>query len=150
MSPEYAEEGKFSVKSDVFSFGVLILEILSGKRNRGFFHPDHHHNLLGHVWIHFKEGRVLEVINTHLRELCDLSKVQRSVHIGLLCVQQCPEDRPSMSSVVLMLSSDVSLASPKEPGFFTSRSQFGEVNSSSSKLGEHSGNELSITLLDAR
>ncbi|KAF3617817.1 Receptor-like serine/threonine-protein kinase SD1-6 [Capsicum annuum] len=150
MFPEYAEEGKFSVKSDVFSFGVLVLEILSGKRNRGFFHPDHHHNLLGHVWIHFKEGRVLEVINTHLKELCNLSEVQRSVHVGLLCVQQCPEDRPSMSSVVLMLSSDIPLPSPKEPGFFTSRSQFGEVNSSSSKLGEHSGNELSITLLDAR
>ena len=49
MSPEYAGEGKFSVKSDVFSFGVLVLEILSRKRNRGFFHPDHNHNLLGHV-----------------------------------------------------------------------------------------------------
>ncbi|KAL3344054.1 hypothetical protein AABB24_023474, partial [Solanum stoloniferum] len=150
MSPEYAEEGKFSVKSDVFSFGVVILEILSGTRNRGFIHPDHHHNLLGHVWIHFKEGRVMEVINTHLKELCNLCEVQRSVHVGLLCVQQCPEDRPSMSSVVLMLSSDVPLPLPKEPGFFTCRSQFGEVNSSSSKLGEHSGNELSITLLDAR
>ncbi|KAK4348272.1 hypothetical protein RND71_034611 [Anisodus tanguticus] len=150
MSPEYAEEGKFSVKSDVFSFGVLVLEILSGTRNRGFFHPDHHHNLLGHVWIHFKEGRVLEVITTHLRESCNLSEVERLVHVGLLCVQQCQEDRPSMSSVVLMLSSDIPLPLPKEPGFFTSRSQFGEVNSSSSKLGEHSGNELSITLLDAR
>lgn len=150
MSPEYAEEGKFSVKSDVFSFGVLVLEILSGMRNRGFFNPEHHHNLLGHVWIHFKEGRVMEVINKHIRESCNQSEVQRSVHVGLLCVQQCPEDRPSMSSVVLMLSSDVSLPSPKEPGFFTSRSQFGEVNSSSSKLGEHSGNQLSITLLDAR
>ncbi|MCD9644333.1 hypothetical protein HAX54_032519 [Datura stramonium] len=150
MSPEYAEEGKFSVKSDVFSFGVLVLEILSGIRNRGFFHPDHHHNLLGHVWIHFKEGRIMEVINTHLRELCNQSEVQRSVHIGLLCVQQHPEDRPSMSSVVLMLSSDVPLPLPKEPGFFTSRSQFGEVDTKSSKLGEHSGNELSITLLDAR
>lgn len=52
MSPEYAEEGKFSVKSDVFSFGVLVLEILSGMRNRGFFNPEHHHNLLGHVGIH--------------------------------------------------------------------------------------------------
>ena len=49
MSPEYAVDGKFSVKSDVFSFGVLLLEIVSGKKNRGFCHPDHHHNLLGHV-----------------------------------------------------------------------------------------------------
>jgi len=49
MSPEYAVDGFFSVKSDVFSFGVLVLEIVSGKKNRGFNHPDHHHNLLGHV-----------------------------------------------------------------------------------------------------
>lgn len=51
MSPEYAVDGHFSVKLDVFSFGVLILEILSGKRNRGFYHPEHDLNLLGHVSI---------------------------------------------------------------------------------------------------
>ena len=49
MSPEYVIDGHYSVKSDVFSFGVLLLEIVSGKKNRGFSHPDHHHNLLGHV-----------------------------------------------------------------------------------------------------
>lgn len=49
MSPEYAVDGKFSVKSDVFSFGVLLLEIVSGKKNRTFHHPGHHHNLAGHV-----------------------------------------------------------------------------------------------------
>ena len=49
MSPEYAGDGIFSVKSDVFSFGVLVLEIVSRKRNRGFCDGDHKHNLLGHV-----------------------------------------------------------------------------------------------------
>jgi hypothetical protein len=49
MSPEYAIDGLFSLKSDVFSFGVLVLEIVSGKKNRGFYHPDHDYNLLGHV-----------------------------------------------------------------------------------------------------
>ena len=49
MSPEYAIDGLFSTKSDVFSFGVLVLEIVSGRRNRGFSHPDHKLNLLGHV-----------------------------------------------------------------------------------------------------
>jgi serine/threonine protein kinase len=51
MSPEYAVHGQYSIKSDVFSFGVLVLEIVSGKKNRGFRHPDHHINLLGHVSI---------------------------------------------------------------------------------------------------
>lgn len=49
MPPEYVIDGLFSIKSDVFSFGVLVLEILSGKRNRRFYHPDHMLNLLGHV-----------------------------------------------------------------------------------------------------
>jgi hypothetical protein len=49
MSPEYTVHGWYSIKSDVFSFGVLVLETMSGKKNRGFFHPDHHLNLLGHV-----------------------------------------------------------------------------------------------------
>ena len=51
MSPEYASEGLYSTKSDVFSFGVLLLKIVSGKRNRGFSHPGHDLNLLGHVSI---------------------------------------------------------------------------------------------------
>ena len=49
ISPEYAFDGLYSTKSDVFSFGVLVLEIVSGNRNRGFSHPDHQLNLLGHV-----------------------------------------------------------------------------------------------------
>ena len=49
MAPEYAIDGLFSVKSDVFSFGVLLLEILSGKKNRGFFHPSDGLNLVKHV-----------------------------------------------------------------------------------------------------
>lgn len=49
MSPEYAMDGNFSVKSDAFSFGVLVLEIVSGKKNRGFYYANKELNLLGHV-----------------------------------------------------------------------------------------------------
>lgn len=51
MSPEYALDGHFSVKSDVFSFGVVVLEIISGKRNTGFYQADHELSLLGYVSI---------------------------------------------------------------------------------------------------
>jgi len=49
MAPEYAVDGLFSVKSDVFSFGILLLEIVCGKKNRGFYHTDGSLNLVGHV-----------------------------------------------------------------------------------------------------
>jgi hypothetical protein len=49
MSPEYAMDGLFSIKSDVFSFGVLVLEIVSGQKNRGFYYRNNELNLLGHV-----------------------------------------------------------------------------------------------------
>ena len=49
MPPEYAVYGSFSVKSDVFSFGVIVLEMVSGRKNREFSDPQHHLNLLGHV-----------------------------------------------------------------------------------------------------
>lgn len=49
MAPEYAMDGLFSIKSDVFSFGVLVLEIISGTKNRGFYNADHELNLLGYV-----------------------------------------------------------------------------------------------------
>ncbi|CAA2954677.1 G-type lectin S-receptor-like serine threonine-kinase At4g27290 isoform X1 [Olea europaea subsp. europaea] len=92
MSPEYAMDGLFSVKSDVFSFGVLVLEIVSGKRNRGFSHRDHHHNLLGHAWMLYREGRSLELVDAYLGISDYLSEVLRSIHVGLLCIQQCPKD----------------------------------------------------------
>ncbi|XP_059661595.1 G-type lectin S-receptor-like serine/threonine-protein kinase At4g27290 [Cornus florida] len=151
MSPEYAIDGIFSIKSDVFSFGVLVLEIVSGKRNRGFFHPKHHLNLLGHSWRLFKEGRSLELIDAPLGEdSCCLSQVLRTIHIALLCVQQSPEDRPNMSSVVLMQGSEGALVQPKQPGFYTERT-FPEIDYySSSKHTTSSVNEITMTILEAR
>ncbi|KAF7141462.1 hypothetical protein RHSIM_Rhsim06G0191200 [Rhododendron simsii] len=118
MSPEYAADGLFSVKSDVFSFGVLILEIVSGTRNKGFFHPDHYRNLLGHAWTLHKEDRSIELIDPTSKDSCCPPEVLRSIHVGLLCVQQHPDDRPSMSSMVLMLGSEgsISLGNVEETG----------------------------------
>ncbi|KAJ4841989.1 G-type lectin S-receptor-like serine/threonine-protein kinase SD1-1 [Turnera subulata] len=152
MAPEYAVDGLFSIKSDVFSFGVLVLEIISGKKNRGFFHPTHLHNLLGHAWTLWNEGRQLELMDKSVEDSYSMSNVQRCIHVGLLCVQQRPEDRPTMSNVVVMLSSEVSLPQPKQPGFFTERN-FTETESSSSDhilKSSHSRNEISFTSLEAR
>jgi hypothetical protein len=49
MAPEYAVDGKFSIKSDVFSFGVLLLEIICGNKNRALCHGNETLNLVGYV-----------------------------------------------------------------------------------------------------
>ncbi|XP_019156183.1 PREDICTED: G-type lectin S-receptor-like serine/threonine-protein kinase At4g27290 [Ipomoea nil] len=152
ISPEYAAKGIFSIKSDTFSFGVLALEIVTGKRNRGFSDdPDDCLNLIGHVWRLYKENRALELIDVHLLDpSCVLSQVQRCIHIALLCVQQHPDDRPTMSSVVTMLSNDNSLPEAKQPGFFIEQQKVNESDYSSSTQGTISRNECSITILNPR
>ncbi|KAG6756516.1 hypothetical protein POTOM_039946 [Populus tomentosa] len=149
MSPEYALDGHFSVKSDVFSFGVLVLEIVSGKKNRGFCHPDQNLNLLGHAWILWTKGTPLDLIDEGLSDSSNLAEVLRCIHVALLCVQQRPEDRPTMSTVVVMLGSENPLPQPKQPGFFMGNNP-SEKDSSSSKHEAHSLNEVSLTILEAR
>lgn len=177
MSPEYAIDGVFSIKSDVFSFGVLVLEIVSGKRNRGSSFKDHSLNLLGHVsiiflveqlykkkktflsekkskyvaqaWTLYKEGKYRELVDASLGELFELSEVLRSIQVGLLCVQKRQEDRPSMSSVVFMLGNQVEVPGAKEPGFFVGRDVSGGQSSSSSNA-TFSENQVSITWTNGR
>ncbi|KAG6756746.1 hypothetical protein POTOM_040189 [Populus tomentosa] len=149
ISPEYANHGLYSLKSDVFSYGVLVLEIVSGNRNRGFCHPDHRLNLIGHAWILFKQGRPLELAAESKVKTPYLSEVLRSIHVGLLCVQENPENRPNMSYVVLMLGNEDELPQPKQPGFFTERDLV-EASCSSSQSKPPSANGCSISVLEAR
>ncbi|KAL8491788.1 hypothetical protein ACS0TY_023403 [Phlomoides rotata] len=144
MSPEYAVDGLFSVKSDVFSFGVLVLEIVSGKRNRGFSHNEHSLNLLGHAWKLYKEGRSVELVDACLDDKFLSTEVLRSIQVGLLCVQQNSEDRPSMSTVVWMLGNEGEIAEAKHPGFFTERGVTGHDLTSMNVT--NSTNNLTITM----
>ncbi|KAG4980575.1 hypothetical protein JHK82_033817 [Glycine max] len=148
MAPEYAARGQFSMKSDVFSYGVIVLEIVSGKKNREFSDPKHYLNLLGHTWRLWAEERALELLDGVLKERFTPSEVIRCIQVGLLCVQQRPEDRPDMSSVVLMLNGEKLLPNPKVPGFYTE----GDVKPESdfSPTNRFSTNQISITMLEAR
>ncbi|KAI3520122.1 hypothetical protein L1887_09346 [Cichorium endivia] len=149
ISPEYAVHGLFSVKSDVYSFGVLVLEIVSGKKNRGFSQQEHNDTLIGHAWKLHKEGKSRELVSSSLQLSCVASEVQRAVHIGLLCVQHHAEDRPTMSSVVLMLGNENYLPPPKQPAFFAEET-LRDINSLSSAPTLDSVDEVTITLLNAR
>ncbi|XP_044482999.1 cysteine-rich receptor-like protein kinase 10 [Mangifera indica] len=122
LALEYAMEGLFSVKSNVFSFGVLLLEILSGKRNSGFYLSKHGQSLLNYAWKLWCEGRALELMDPVLEQSCVPGELLKYMHVGLLCVQKDPADRPTMSSLVVMLASNtIILPKPTEPAFFVGR-----------------------------
>ncbi|XP_047948649.1 G-type lectin S-receptor-like serine/threonine-protein kinase At4g27290 isoform X5 [Salvia hispanica] len=145
MAPEYLMDGKYSEKSDIFSLGVVLLEIISGKRNRGYEHSDHYHNLLGHAWLLWQENRIVELMDECLYDTFAECEVKRCMQVGLLCVQKFAEDRPVMSSVVSMLGSDGAvLPEPKEPGFFMERS------CGTSPYIESENDTITITDLEAR
>ncbi|GMN49790.1 hypothetical protein TIFTF001_018950 [Ficus carica] len=123
MAPEYAMGGLYSIKSDVFSFGVLLLEILSGRRNTSFHITDCALSLVAYAWQLWNEGKALDLVDSCLKDSChDPNKFLRYIQIGLLCVQEDAILRPTMSSVVLMLKSEaLSLSQPERPAFIANR-----------------------------
>ncbi|XP_062086525.1 uncharacterized protein LOC133792634 [Humulus lupulus] len=135
MAPEYAFNGLFSIKSDVFSFGILMLEIVSGKKGRGFYDENSSLNLVGLAWTLMKEGNAFELVDKCLLEdpYNNMEEALRCIHIGLLCVQQNSIDRPNMSSVILMLSGERVLPQPKPPAYFADTDLWKGDHSSSGK-----------------
>ncbi|KAJ6885597.1 hypothetical protein NC651_026279 [Populus alba x Populus x berolinensis] len=149
MAPEYAMAGLFSVKSDVFSFGVLLLEIISGKRNIGFHLSKEGESLLTFAWKLWSDGQGLELMDPMLEKSSMATEVLRCIHIGLLCVQEDPADRPTMSSVLHMLASDtITLPIPKQPAFSIGR--FVAMKGQSSNQKVCSVNELTLSVLSPR
>nr|XP_043627152.1 putative receptor-like protein kinase At4g00960 [Erigeron canadensis] len=121
MAPEYAMHGQFSVKSDVFSFGVLLLEMVTGQKNQCFRNGESIiEHLLSFAWKSWKNGTASEMIDPTLTTGSgSLRDIVRSIHIGLLCVQENVSNRPTMASIVLMLNSfSITLPMPAEPAFF--------------------------------
>ncbi|CAN6684296.1 unnamed protein product [Malus baccata var. baccata] len=100
------------------------------------------------AWILHTEGRPLELLDTSVEDSITLLEVVRTIHVGLLCVQRNPEDRPSMSAVVLMLSGEGTLPQPLKPGFYSERDLTELEASHSSKAC--SANEVTISVLEAR
>ncbi|XP_054779056.1 cysteine-rich receptor-like protein kinase 25 [Prosopis cineraria] len=140
MSPEYIKFGVFSEKSDVFSFGVMVLEIVSGKEHAGFHHgsQDQSHQysygLLSSAWKHWRDETLKGIFDSNLVEAdSHHNEMIKCIHIGLLCVQSNPGDRPSMNRVVQYLSNDsMHLPIPQEPAFFI----HGQMDSATTRAPE--------------
>uniref|UniRef100_A0ACD5UZ32 Uncharacterized protein n=2 Tax=Avena sativa TaxID=4498 RepID=A0ACD5UZ32_AVESA len=158
MAPEYAMRGQYSIKSDVFSFGVLVLEMVTGRRNSGSYNTEQDVDLLNLVWEYWTRGNVIELIDPSLSNHPPVDQILKCIHVGLLCVQRKPASRPTMSSVNIMFSSHtVRLPSLSRPAFCI---QEVSVNESSSAYSEAypltedstmmSSNQVSITELSPR
>ncbi|XP_078177434.1 cysteine-rich receptor-like protein kinase 6 [Carex rostrata] len=102
MAPELLH-CSFSAKSDVFSFGVLLLEIVTGKRMCSFANSDNPSSLISYVWEHVEGGEIDQLKDPILEDVCT-EEVTKCIRIGLLCVQEDPIKRPNMEAVNVLLS----------------------------------------------
>ncbi|KAH6791927.1 hypothetical protein C2S52_002404 [Perilla frutescens var. hirtella] len=101
ISPEYAAHGRISEKTDVYSFGVLVLEIMIGKKNMGY--PRYDLNLIQYAWKLCKEGKALDLVDKSLKGAFSKEEALRCIQVGLLCTQYGSHHRSDMPSVVKML-----------------------------------------------
>ncbi|KVH96840.1 Apple-like protein [Cynara cardunculus var. scolymus] len=151
MSPEYAMEGLFSVKSDVFSFGILLLEIISGRKNNSYY-LENAVNLIGHAWDLWKQDKALTLVDSSLGDSFDDHEILLCIHVGILCVQESAADRPTMTDVAFMLSNrETKLPSPNQPAFIFRQLNYGTDSASASASGGvRSVYDESITIVRAR
>ncbi|CAO2194913.1 unnamed protein product [Urochloa humidicola] len=148
MSPEYAMDGVFPLKSDIYSFGVMVLEIITGKRNRGFYEVELDLNLLRYAWMLWKEGRSVDLLDKLMDGSFNYSEVLRCIQVALLCVEVQPRNRPLMSSVVMMLASEnATVPEPNEPGVNIGKNT---SDTESSQGLTVTANNVTITAIDAR
>lgn len=150
MAPEYAMEGRFSEKSDVFSFGVVLLEIVSGRQNTSFNEEDQSLSLLGLAWKYWEEDNVLALVDPKISVGCFEIEIIRCINVGLLCTQELANDRPTISTVISMINNEiVGLPRPNKPAF-TERQTTTDTGSSRQCQKKYSANNVTITALEGR
>lgn len=123
MAPEYVMYGRLSVKADVFSFGVVVLELISGQKNSTFNRDPDSRSLLEWSYRLYKKGRSWEIMDPALAQSAIPDEIAMYIQIGLLCTQSDPLQRPTMQQILVMLSkSPGSLdKEPTRPGYPGSR-----------------------------
>ncbi|CAM8984626.1 unnamed protein product [Rhodiola kirilowii] len=143
MAPEYAMNGQFSPKTDVYSFGVIIMELISGRRRSSFTIEGVEEDLVSYAWESWRNGNISDMFDLTLKN-SPRDEILRVIHIGLLCVQESVTERPTMASVGSMISnSSVPLPLPSTPAYFTPNSA--DERSSPKESTNYSANGVSMT-----
>ncbi|KAI3446792.1 hypothetical protein Pfo_003457 [Paulownia fortunei] len=127
VPPEYLKGGLYSRKYDVYSFGVLLLQILSGKKTSSLYGLHKNQNLLEHAYQLWKTGNSMDFMDPSLDDTSSTCKMKRCMQVALLCVQERWEDRPSMLEVSSMLKNETeSVPTPDMPAFSTNINPHGQ------------------------
>ncbi|XP_014511952.1 cysteine-rich receptor-like protein kinase 25 isoform X2 [Vigna radiata var. radiata] len=148
MSPEYAMFGQFSEKSDVFSFGVMILEIITGKKNTSSRESRYMPNgLMSYVWRKWMDKTPLSILDPLLEENYSRVEVIRCIHISLLCVQENKNIRPTIADIVSYLDGrhTIEFPFPQEPAYLLLDKMDTKIVSK-----HYSINEMSVSTFYAR
>uniref|UniRef100_A0A0D3HEU9 Protein kinase domain-containing protein n=3 Tax=Oryza TaxID=4527 RepID=A0A0D3HEU9_9ORYZ len=150
-APEYAIHGQLSEKVDTYSFGVVVLEIISGRKlNDARLDPDSQY-LLEWAWKLYENNNLIELVDKSLDpKEYNPEEVKIIIQIALLCTQSAVASRPTMSEVVvLLLTKNSSEFQPTRPTFIDAISRVrGETSSSSSSSASKA--TISITQYSAR
>lgn len=120
MAPEYVVCGKLTEKADVYSFGVLVIEVVCGRRSNSF--SEDSYSILQMVWNNYGTGILRDEVDSALDGRFLADQASRVLQIGLLCTQASAELRPVMSMVVKMLTENYDIPQPTQPPFLSSSS----------------------------
>ncbi|XP_017256837.1 cold-responsive protein kinase 1-like isoform X1 [Daucus carota subsp. sativus] len=107
LAPEYALRRQLTRKADIYSFGVLLLEIVCGRCNKNERSPTEDETLLGKAWELYNKGELLELIDASLARDTNMDEAVKYVKICFVCTQEMPKLRPLMSTVVKMLTGEI-------------------------------------------
>ncbi|XP_044472777.1 cold-responsive protein kinase 1-like [Mangifera indica] len=121
LAPEYAMRGQLTRKADIYSFGVLLLEIVSGRCNTNKRLPYEEQYLLERAWQLYEKGELLKLVDALLNEDYNVEEADRYLKIALICTQDMAKLRPSMSTVVQMLAGEIDLSKQEisKPGLLS-------------------------------
>ncbi|XP_010258651.1 PREDICTED: putative serine/threonine-protein kinase [Nelumbo nucifera] len=109
LAPEYAIRGQLTRKADIYSFGVLLMEIVTGRCSTNSKLPVEEQFLLERTWVLYERKELVGLVDTALNGEFDAEEACRFLKIGLLCTQDAPKLRPSMSTVVKMLTGEIDI-----------------------------------------
>lgn len=117
VAPDWFRSAPISVKVDVYSFGVLLLEIICRRRNVLDMNDNEEEKVILTDWAYdcYVDGRLEKLVENDMEVMSEITMVERFVMVAIWCLQEDPSVRPTMKKVMLMLEGIVQVSAPPTP-----------------------------------